>query len=41
VAARQARQCRCTHECNTRTMLLFRRRNAIPLVTAALGITKT
>jgi MoaA/NifB/PqqE/SkfB family radical SAM enzyme len=40
VASRRARQCRCTHECNTRTMLLFRRRNAIPLVSAALGITK-
>ena len=40
VDARQARQCRCTHECNTRTMLLFRRRNALPIVAAALGLTK-
>jgi MoaA/NifB/PqqE/SkfB family radical SAM enzyme len=40
VASRQARQCRCTHECNARTMLLFRRRNAVPLIAAALGIRK-
>ena len=28
---RRAKQCRCTHECNTRTMLLFDRRKAVPV----------
>ena len=38
VEAKHARHCRCTHECNTRTMLLFDRRNALPLVASALGL---
>ena len=29
--------CRCTHECNTRTMLLFNRRNALPVLAAMAG----
>ena len=40
VASRRARQCRCTHECNTRTMLLFDRRKAIPVIFSALGLKK-
>ena len=32
--------CRCTHECNTRTMLLFDRRNALPVLAAMAGIEK-
>jgi MoaA/NifB/PqqE/SkfB family radical SAM enzyme len=38
VAAKRARHCRCTHECNTRTMLLYDRSNAIPLIASALGL---
>jgi len=30
--------CRCTHECNTRTMLLFDRRNALPVLAAMAGL---
>jgi MoaA/NifB/PqqE/SkfB family radical SAM enzyme len=30
--------CRCTHECNTRTMLLFDRRNALPVLSAMAGL---
>jgi MoaA/NifB/PqqE/SkfB family radical SAM enzyme len=37
VAAKRARQCRCTHECNTRTMLLFDRRRAFSVIASALG----
>jgi radical SAM protein with 4Fe4S-binding SPASM domain len=40
VMAKQARQCKCTHECNTRTMIIFNRRKAMPLVSAALGFRK-
>lgn len=40
VAAKHARQCKCTHECNTRTMLLFDRRKALPIISAALGLKK-
>lgn len=29
--------CKCTHECNTRTMLLFDRRNALPVLAAMAG----
>lgn len=29
--------CHCTHECNTRTMLLFDRRNALPVLAAIAG----
>jgi len=38
--AKRARKCKCTHECNTRTMLLFDRRKAIPVIAAALGLGK-
>ncbi|MGE5235934.1 MAG: radical SAM/SPASM domain-containing protein [Acidobacteriota bacterium] len=37
VAGKHERLCRCTHECNARTMLLFDRRKALPVVGAALG----
>jgi radical SAM protein with 4Fe4S-binding SPASM domain len=40
VAEKTARQCRCTHECNTRTMLLFDRRKALPVIFSALGLKK-
>jgi radical SAM protein with 4Fe4S-binding SPASM domain len=30
--------CKCTHECNTRTMLLFNRRNALPVLAAMAGL---
>jgi MoaA/NifB/PqqE/SkfB family radical SAM enzyme len=30
--------CRCTHECNTRTMLLFDRSNALPVLSAMAGV---
>ena len=33
---RDARQCRCTHECNVRTMLLFNRSNALPVIRAMM-----
>ena len=31
------RLCTCTHECNTRTMILFDRKNALPVLSAMLG----
>ena len=31
------RLCRCTHECNARTMILFDRANALPVLTAMAG----
>jgi radical SAM protein with 4Fe4S-binding SPASM domain len=31
-------QCKCTHECNTRTMLLFNRANALPVLAAMAGL---
>lgn len=37
-AAKRARLCKCTHECNTRTMLLFDRRKSVPVIAAALGL---
>lgn len=37
VRAKRERECRCTHECNTRTMILFNRRNAARLVAGMLG----
>ena len=40
IAEKTAKQCRCTHECNTRTMLLFDRRKAVPVVFSALGLKK-
>ena len=38
VAAKRARLCRCTHECNTRTKVLFDRAQALPIAAAALGL---
>lgn len=38
VAAKRARLCRCTHECNTRTKILFDRGQALPIAAAALGL---
>jgi MoaA/NifB/PqqE/SkfB family radical SAM enzyme len=32
------RLCRCTHECNARTMILFNRSNALPVLAAMAGI---
>jgi MoaA/NifB/PqqE/SkfB family radical SAM enzyme len=40
VDAKRARACKCTHECNTRTMILFDRRAVVPLASAALGLRK-
>lgn len=40
VRARDARQCRCTHECNVRTMLLFNRANALPVIRAMMPFAK-
>lgn len=40
-SAKRARQCKCTHECNTRTMLLFNRRKSVPIIAAALGLGKS
>jgi MoaA/NifB/PqqE/SkfB family radical SAM enzyme len=36
-AGKRATLCKCTHECNTRTMLLFDRRNALPVLAAMAG----
>ena len=36
-AEKRASLCKCTHECNTRTMLLFDRRNALPVLAAMAG----
>lgn len=33
--------CKCTHECNTRTMLLFDRSNALPVLAAMAGVRAT
>lgn len=38
--AKRARLCKCTHECNTRTKILFDRSQALPIVSAALGFKK-
>jgi len=37
VRAKHERRCRCTHECNARTMILFNRKNAATLVAGMLG----
>ena len=37
VRAKRERLCRCTHECNARTMIVFNRRNAATLVAGMLG----
>ena len=36
-AQKRATLCKCTHECNTRTMLLFDRANALPVLAAGAG----
>jgi MoaA/NifB/PqqE/SkfB family radical SAM enzyme len=38
VSDKRERLCRCTHECNARTMLLFDRSNALPVLAAMAGI---
>ncbi|HKD11172.1 MAG TPA: radical SAM protein [Thermoanaerobaculia bacterium] len=38
VATKHATLCKCTHECNTRTMVLFDRGNALPVLAAMAGI---
>ena len=40
VRDRNARECRCTHECNVRTMLLFNRANALPVIRAMMPFAK-
>lgn len=40
VEAKRARLCKCTHECNTRTKILFDRRQALPIAAEALGLRK-
>jgi MoaA/NifB/PqqE/SkfB family radical SAM enzyme len=35
---KHARLCRCTHECNARTMILFDRANALPVLAAMAGL---
>ena len=40
VREKHERLCRCTHECNTRTLILFARKNALPVLGAMLGVTK-
>jgi MoaA/NifB/PqqE/SkfB family radical SAM enzyme len=37
-AQKRATLCKCTHECNTRTMLLFDRSNALPVIAAMAGL---
>jgi MoaA/NifB/PqqE/SkfB family radical SAM enzyme len=39
VATKRDVLCKCTHECNTRTMLLFNRKNALPVLAAMTGVT--
>lgn len=36
-AKKRATLCKCTHECNTRTMLLFDRANALPVLAGMAG----
>jgi radical SAM protein with 4Fe4S-binding SPASM domain len=40
VHEKHERLCRCTHECNTRTLILFNRKNALPVLGAMLGVRK-
>jgi radical SAM protein with 4Fe4S-binding SPASM domain len=35
---KHARLCKCTHECNARTMILFDRSNALPVLAAMAGL---
>ena len=37
IADKRARLCRCTHECNARTMILFDASNALPVIAAMAG----
>ena len=41
VDSKHERLCRCTHECNARTMILFDRANALPVLAAMAGIERT
>jgi len=38
VSDKHARFCKCTHECNARTMILFDKKNALPVVAAMAGL---
>jgi MoaA/NifB/PqqE/SkfB family radical SAM enzyme len=38
---KHGRLCRCTHECNARTMILFDRANALPVLGAMAGIERS
>ena len=38
VDAKHERLCRCTHECNARTMILFDRGNALPVLASMAGL---
>lgn len=38
VEDKHVRLCRCTHECNARTMILFDRSNALPVLAAMAGL---
>jgi MoaA/NifB/PqqE/SkfB family radical SAM enzyme len=38
VRDKRERRCRCTHECNARTMILFDRSQALPILSAMAGI---
>jgi MoaA/NifB/PqqE/SkfB family radical SAM enzyme len=38
VSDKRGRLCRCTHECNARTMILFDRANALPVLGAIAGL---
>ena len=40
VREKHERLCKCTHECNTRTMILFNRTNALPVLGAMLRRTR-
>jgi len=41
VTDKRARLCRCTHECNARTMILFDPANALPVIAAMAGFEPT
>ncbi len=40
VDEKRERLCRCTHECNARTLILYDRKNALPVLGAGLGVTR-
>jgi len=41
VSEKRRTLCKCTHECNTRTMLLFDRGNALPVLAAMAGLERS